>query len=169
MALERITELCDKLYHPKNSICRMYMARWYADSRAWAESIVNKEPEEDVRVLRMKYILNHMCPSLVHLLPKPSNKGSVYNYTAATRYEFENTQMRVIDCNEVIISHGIEKTVAEWEYLLCAISPVVCVSMNIDRDTLFSSEGFSLPLADNYAAVVSKYCDMFCKLSKLET
>lgn len=168
MALERISELCDKLYHPKNSICRMYMARWYKDSKGWAESVVLRETGEDIRILRMKYILNHMCPNLAHLLPKPVNSHSVYNYTEATRYEFENTQMRVIDCNDVVISHGIERTVDEWKYLLYAICPLVCRAMNIDFDTFFSLEGISVPLSGEAEAVFIKYENKFSELTGLE-
>ena len=164
MAGERVRELCDKLYHPRNAHCRKAMPKWYNDSLNWALSYVDNETP--LHELRMRYILNHLCPSLVHLLPKPHFSyyvTEVYNIKSVM-YEFENTQCRVIGCNGEVISHGVEHTVDEWEYLLCAIFPLVGGETKVSVEDYFGSVGISFPLKARLSAVLSEYTEQYVNL-----
>lgn len=166
MTCVRLRELCDKLYHPKNSLCRQRMHKWYMDSLLWAEKLIGWGRNESIYVLRMRYILNHMCSSLVHLLPKPHFNyyvSEVYNLNAVM-YEFENSTLRVIGCNNEVISHGVEHTLEEWEFLVCAIFPLVASETNVRIEDYFRCIGISFPLNPKLSAVLDEYTEKFMEV-----
>lgn len=169
MECVRVRELCNKLYHPKNLLCRRLMPKWYNDSLAWAESHA-KNSVKKVFALRMRYVLNHLCPNLIHLLPKP-----VFNFYVpevydlnSVRYEFENTQARVLGCDGEVISSGVSYTMEEWGFLVCAIFPLVGGETKVSLENYFHSAGITLPLNPSLSSVLQEYTEKFIEVHNLE-
>lgn len=187
----RISQLCDALYHKKNLICRKNMPRWYADSVKWAEEWVNKDIVVNAdsvaskkKLLTMRYILNHLCPSLTHLKVKPSVEeyGTDGYMQRLFDYEYENSQICIVGTDGKTERPGVWYTVEEYEYLMCAIAPLVfpmCyerMNCSLDdisscpklKDPLFEAVEFEKLTTGEATSIRNWYYDMYHRLDEYE-
>lgn len=120
----RMQQLLKKLDHPKNARAKAMLPGWLEKSKDYAAMMQNKynstQSEESLRVL---YICNHLCPSLVHLRAKPHppcpsyvrrEPEAIKEYTDLLfQYEYENTQAGIRDKDGKLLIHGVHHTADE--------------------------------------------------------
>ena len=123
----RVETLARKLLLPENSSLIPKASKWVYDSIAWSSSRIEEEHpdasgeerEELVKRYRLKYILNHLCPSLHHFKPSPSQCLPYQDIAKCSReYTMENSQAEFVDINGKVLQAGVIRSGEQMDKLL---------------------------------------------------
>lgn len=125
----RMQQILQKLNHPKNAHCKSRLPGWLEKSQEYATMMQNKyHSTESEEALRLRYVLNHLCPSMAHLKFKPipppisyvrRDPSVMQEYNDLLReYEFENTQATLVDSTGKMIQDGIHYTAQELSLVI---------------------------------------------------
>lgn len=100
MGTKRVVELAEKLAHEENAHLRSCIPQWIEDSEVWAETMVemnsSSERTPSIEAYRLRYILNHLCPSLYHF----------HSRRESTAHFRENTQVG-IEIHGYLVQQGV--------------------------------------------------------------
>lgn len=127
----RVYQLAQKLNLPQNERLLQYVQNWVDKSEPWAEkmckeklpnfsSFSEKEKAEAIKRYRLRYILNHLCPSLYHFKKMPDPKMvSMREYNRLMReHMMENSQAEFIDDDGTIIQNAVVLSGKEFDDLI---------------------------------------------------
>lgn len=120
----RMQQILQKLNHPKNATAQSRLPGWLEQSKQYADMMQNKyHSTESEEALRLRYVLNHLCPNMAHLKSKPipppisyirRDPSVMQEYNnLLMEYEFENTQATLVDSTGKMIQDGIHYTAQE--------------------------------------------------------
>ena len=126
MAESRAEVLAKKILLPQNQPLHHFAPKWVADSLQWGMRQVGKthpeahgnQYEELVKRYRLKYVLNHLCPSLYHFFPSPQKMLPFQGQDIATKYQMENSQAEFTDWNGNVTQKGAIYSGEEFDKLL---------------------------------------------------
>lgn len=130
----RMFELASKLYIPDNEYCRGRLAGWISKALDYAAMMFkDNEVQKDAEGYQVRFLMNHICPNLVHLCPKPRfiNSGNHNEDMAefnrmSSAYQMENTQAGFSSGDtHIVIQDGLHYTSAELARFMEIVTPLL--------------------------------------------
>lgn len=120
MTMVRIRQIIDKIRKPENLFVRLHLEEWICKSRTYADDMIKQGSAENPKILRLRYVLNHICPNLAHEHSQPIPFAGCMDDPKFVRdlfeYNYENSQATV-EGMDGVMHPGIEYTEEEWDAL----------------------------------------------------
>lgn len=128
MSVKRAVELAEKLKYPENAHLRTRIPAWIRESAEWAARQTLSGNGMNFDGLRLRYILDNLCPNLHHFCRRP-NPASINisreEFNRASRlYFLENARCDVRNSRE-IIQEGVQYTSESFLAFCEAVRPYV--------------------------------------------
>lgn len=128
----RLRQIVEKLTWPENTYCREHLEEWIWRSKRWAEKIKNADCTNTGK-FRLQYVLNHICPCLVHRCKEPPaylKPGDPEYVKMLEAHLMENSQGEFIAVDKitgetVITQPGVEKSNEAWVLFLQLVAPII--------------------------------------------
>lgn len=124
----RAVELAEKLKHEENARLRTLVPQWIQESEDWAKKMLAEgaNPAEGVEGHRLRYVLNHLAPSLHHFyaMPNPSLGVSSPAYIQQLERRWrENTQAEWLDDQDRVVQAGVVYDAENFAAFCEAVKP----------------------------------------------
>lgn len=134
---KRIKELAEKIYYIENEYVRSQLSKWAEAAEPWAQHMYDQQQSsmrKTKKAFALSYMLNHICPNLQHLNPKPDKsllKDGALGFEKYQRmqraYVKENMQVACAATKEDPAQEGINGTDEEYDILMKNVAPFIGV------------------------------------------
>lgn len=156
---KRIKELAAKIYYIENEYVRSQLSKWAEEAEPWAQNMYDQQQSSMRRTKKafaLRYMLNHICPNLQHLNPKPDEsllKDGALGFEKYQRmqceYDKENSQAAYAATKYAPAQEGINGMDEEYDILMENVAPFIGVQCFVVQ--IGSAFKGRLPYATAYA------------------
>lgn len=117
----RMQQLLHELKRPENIHLRYKLKQWIQESQSYTWGRREYDSTDSEEVLRLRYVLNHVCPNLIHLHSIPVAYFNCVNDPVFMRklfeYNYEHSQLSYVDMDGKL-HPGFNYTEEEWDALV---------------------------------------------------